>query len=97
MYDQRFVVDVGGIYHYTTEKTLRKSVKLGETIDAWKSSDRVDDVPFVDRDGVLFYHILAFLRNGTIGSVPPDITASLMIEAAYFHLRDMETQLQSCI
>lgn len=96
MYEQRFAVDVGGIYHYATENTLCKSVKLAGIIDTWKTGN-VDDVPFVDRDGVLFYHILAFLRNGSIGVVPPDITSSLMIEAAYFQLRDMEVQLQSCI
>lgn len=93
VYENRMVIDVGGVYYYTTETTLRKSPKLAEMIDEWRIMPDADEIFFVDRDGVVFYHILSFLRSGSLSGMPKMCQHSLMIEAAFFQLRNMESQL----
>lgn len=101
VYQPRFVLDVGGVFHYSTEATLSKVPRIALVIREWKQQEAeefvVDSAPFVDRDGILFYHILSFLRNRSISNIPPDMIGPLMIEAAYFQMRDMETQLKALV
>ena len=77
MYEPRTTIDVGGIMHYARESTLRKSSVISHILDKWRASENADEHPFIDRDGLIFYHILNFLRSGTVvvsddGSVTVD-------------------------
>lgn len=90
MHEPKLTIDVGGILHFSTRPTLAKSSVLDTVLQ--QSQD--GECPFVDRDGILFYHVLAYLRNGT---VPPNDDKTflklLMLEAGYYRLRGMETQI----
>lgn len=94
MYEARTTIDVGGIMHYSRESTLRKSPVISHILDKWRASGNADEHPFIDRDGLIFYHILNFLRSGTV-VVPDDkhLLTVLSLEAAYFKLKTMETQI----
>lgn len=94
---QAILLDVGGVQYKTTRATLR-SVP-GSMLDAMFSGrheDRLDPDEdgciFIDRDGVLFGHIIAFLRQPSsledINSLPEREQKGLMREADYFGLLD---------
>lgn len=90
----RTVIDVGGILHYSRESTLRKSSVISNILDRWNNSKTDDEYPFIDRDGIMFYHILNFLRSGTVvGSDDKHFLTMLSLEAAYFKVKPMETQI----
>lgn len=94
MYEPRTTIDVGGITHYARESTFRKSSVISHILDKWRASENADEHPFIDRDGLIFYHILNFLRSGTVVvSNDRHLLTVLSLEAAYFKLKPMETQI----
>ena len=85
------------MHHFTVESTLRKSNVISKSLDGYKSSNSNNPF-FIDRDGLLFYHVLNFLRTGTVSfSEDPHFLKVLSLEAAYFKLRQMETQITTMI
>lgn len=91
-------LDVGGELYYTNKSTLTAgstyfAARFGGTFGA--GSPYVDErgrkVYFIDADGELFKHILAFLRRGTHTWSPEDrdLVKRLVAEAEYFGVEGM--------
>ncbi|XP_023938724.1 BTB/POZ domain-containing protein Tiwaz [Bicyclus anynana] len=92
-------IDVGGVIYTSSLRTLTKypDSKLGMMFSG-RIPIIVDNLKqhyFIDRDGLMFRHILNFLRNDTV-LVPPDYKYLdlLLSEAEFFHLDDMISQLR---
>jgi len=92
----KVVLDVGGDKYSTTVETLTHEKNTFFTAmfsRQWElERDPKDDSIFIDRDGKLFTHILAYLRTDT---VPNDVMENealrqkLILEARYFHLHKL--------
>lgn len=93
MMEKRYCIDIGGVYYFSTESTLRKSPTLNAAIQ--QHSQEQEDIPlFVDRDGGIFHHVLYYLRNNSVPSLEDSsYIEMLVVEAGYFGLRGMELQL----
>lgn len=91
MSDQsRVYIDIGGILYTSTHTTLNKSALLKDAIDACSESE----IPFVDRDGILFQFVLYFLRTGTIYTIDDrNLLQQLLGEAGFYGLKQMESQI----
>lgn len=96
----KVILDVGGEKYTTSVETLTREKETFFTAlfsKQWQLERDPDDKSiFIDRDGKLFYHILAYLRTG---KVPNDIMSNeslrqqLIVEAEYFRLHDLIHQL----
>ena len=87
----RYMIDVGGFVYCSSIETLSKCPTLKAMID---TSPEDGSLIFIDRDGSAFQYILNFLRNGSILAVDDRAyTEFLIIEAGFFGLRTMESQL----
>ena len=96
MEDERFCIDVGGVYYVSTLQTLRKSSTLKHILA--KYADNEDVVPFIDRDAGAFHYILNFLRNGSVQYIDDrSFVEFLIVEAGYYGLRKMESQLSKML
>jgi hypothetical protein len=92
----KVILDVGGDKYSTSVDTLTREKNTYFTAmfsRQWElERDPKDDSIFIDRDGKLFVHILAYLRTD---SVPSDIMTNeslrqkLILEAKYFHLHHL--------
>lgn len=92
MSDERFVLDVGGIFYCTTRHTLSQSPKLQPLVEVSKGDDL-----FIDRDGSSFLFILNYLRTGLMYQEIYDKThlAFLSSEADFYELDELATKLRS--
>ena len=87
-------IDVGGFIYATTLQTLKKSPVLNRLMSQHNSND----VLFVDRDGGAFAYVLNFLRNGTVIYMDDrNYIEFLIIEAGFFGLKRMESQLSNML
>lgn len=82
-------IDVGGSIFKTTPLTLRKSPFLAALLDQSDNFATRDcnDRLFIDRDPVLFGHILKFLRSGqwpTFDKADTKLVLELRTECGYF-------------
>jgi hypothetical protein len=92
----KVILDVGGDKYSTSVETLTHEKNTFFTAmfsRQWElERDPKDDSIFIDRDGKLFTHILAYLRTDT---VPNDVMTNetlrqkLILEARYFHLHNL--------
>ena len=99
-------LDVGGELYYTNKSTLTAgstyfAARFGGTFNAGKS--HVDEcgrkVYFIDADGELFKHILAFLRRGVASWCRDDrvLVKRLVAEAEYFGVEAMLKELNEFV
>jgi hypothetical protein len=101
---EAFTINVGGRSFTTLKSTLERSPFLATMLSSdWAGSICcVNDVPFVDRNPLLFEHILDFLRS----SAPPifwtrtngfdlPLYASLLREAEYFQIEALATWIRN--
>ena len=96
MEDERFCIDVGGVYYFSTLQTLRKSTTLRNALSKYTGNEEV--IPFIDRDGSAFHYVLNFLRNGSVQYIDDrSFVEFLIIEAGYYGLRKMESQLSKML
>ena len=96
MEDERFCIDVGGVYFASTLQTLRKSSTLKHILS--KYAGKEDVVPFIDRDAGAFHYVLNFLRNGSVQYIDDrSFVEFLIVEAGYYGLRKMESQLSKML
>ena len=94
--DGKVILDVGGEKYSTSVETLTREKNTFFTAlfsRQWKLElDPADKSIFIDRDGKLFQHILAYFRTRKI---PVDVMSNeslrqaLIIEAEYFRLQDL--------
>jgi len=92
----KVILDVGGDRYATSVDTLTREKNSFFTAmfsRQWElERDPRDDSIFIDRDGKLFTHILAYLRTD---SVPSEVMTNealrqkLILEANYFHLHNL--------
>ena len=102
--ESRVVLDVGGTEYVTSVATLRS--RAGSMLDAMLSGRYAVDVcedggyrVFLDRDGELFGHVLAYLREGVVGvGVEEDVgvLGRLKREFGYFCL-DLYKEREVCV
>ena len=86
----RVYVDIGGMVYTSTRTTLNKSQILKDTIDTCDENE----IPFIDRDGVLFQFVLHFMRTGTIYLIDDrNVLQQLLGEAGFYGLKQMESQI----
>ena len=97
--DSRVELEVGGVQFVTSVATLRS--RAGSMLDALFSGRYSLDVAedgvraFLDRDGELFGHVLAYLREGVVGDGLEDdvgLLRRLKREFGYFCLELFEEQ-----
>lgn len=97
--DQKIEINVGGKYYTTTLETLkgdRRSFLATMFNGSVRISRDSENRPFIDRDGILFAHILDYLRSGQL-LLPEGFNEieRLEQEARYFKLsgllRDLKT------
>ena len=99
-------LDVGGELYYTNKSTLTAgstyfATRFGGTFSA--GSSRRDEfgrrIYFIDADGELFKHILAFLRRGVASWYRDDrvLVERLIAEAEYFGVEAMLKQLRDFV
>jgi len=92
----RVEVDVGGVRYFTTfatlcscEGMLRSMFSSRHTV-VWEPDGSV----FIDRNGLLFAHVLEFLRNGSRWRPPAEVDRqALCNEADFFALQPMVERL----
>ena len=86
-------LNVGGVPFITTKETLcTNSPFFSRMLDgSMKAGTNLDGAIFIDRNGILFSHVLDYLRNGDNWIPSPDIKLlhDLRNEAAYFSLDGM--------
>ena len=89
----RVELDVGGRRFATSLTTLCSAPGMLEAMFSGRTAEphrESDGSYFIDRDGTLFEHILAFLRNGERWRPPAGVdTVALANEAEYFALLGM--------
>jgi len=89
----RVNIDVGNVFYSTTRATLEREKSNVFALILNQTMEDEPNVPFIDRDGMLFNHILNYLRNGTISLTDPVLIDMLMCEATFYGLRQLEMQL----
>jgi len=92
----RIVLDVGGTRYATTVTTLCSCPGMLDSMFSQRHTVKFerDGSVFIDRDGQLFEHVLAFLRNGSRWQPPASVDAhALLNEAEYFALQPMALKL----
>ena len=87
------MINVGGYAYETLRETLIKSPTLNDKIMK-RELNSINDIMFVDRDGLNFNCILNFLRSGYIWAVNKQHAQILRIEAEYYNLPDAILQLE---
>ena len=92
----RVVLDVGGERHVTSVETLTHEKNTFFTAmfsRQWELERNPDDKSvFIDRDGKLFTHILAYLRTDAVSDeimANDTLRKKLIMEAKYFHLHNL--------
>jgi hypothetical protein len=92
----KVILDVGGERYTTSVETLTREKDTYFTAlfsRQWQlERDPKDDSIFIDRDGKLFTHILAYLRTDAISKdvmTNESLRQSLILEAKYFHLHKL--------
>jgi len=93
---KKIKLDVGGDIYATSIKTLTREKDTFFTAlfsKQWElQCDPIDKSIFIDRDGKLFAHILAYLRTDQVSDDTmknESLRRSLIIEAEYFRLHDL--------
>jgi hypothetical protein len=92
----KVILDVGGDKFTTSVETLTREKDSFFTAlfsRQWElERDPKDDSIFIDRDGKLFTHILAYLRTDSVSNdimTNETLRQSLILEAKYFHLHKL--------
>jgi hypothetical protein len=92
----KVILDVGGDRYATSVDTLTREKNSFFTAmfsRQWElERDPRDDSIFIDRDGKLFAHILAYLRTDSVPSevmTNESLRQKLILEANYFHLHNL--------
>ena len=96
--DQKIEINVGGKYYVTSLETLRKDRRsfLATMFNGSVCLNRdSEDRPFIDRDGILFSHVLDYLRSGQL-LLPEGFNEieRLEQEARYFKLNGLLRDLK---
>lgn len=92
----RIVLDVGGTRYATTVTTLCSCPGMLDSMFSQRHTVAFerDGSVFIDRDGQLFEHVLAFLRNGSRWQPPRKVDINALLnEAEYFALQPMALKL----
>jgi hypothetical protein len=92
----KVILDVGGDKYATSVETLTREKNTYFTAlfsRQWElERDPKDDSIFIDRDGKLFTHILAYLRTDSVSNdimTNEPLRQNLILEAKYFHLHKL--------
>jgi hypothetical protein len=92
----KVILDVGGDKYSTSVETLTHEKNTFFTAmfsRQWElERDPKDDSIFIDRDGKLFTHILAYLRTDIVSNdimTNEVLRQNLVLEAKYFHLHNL--------
>jgi hypothetical protein len=96
---ERVKLNVGGVLYETTLSTLRKEESFLSALFSGRyevAVDEKDGSVFIDRDGVVFRHILNYLRRGrlVISESDTTLTAELLDEARFFQISSLVALLQ---
>ena len=88
----RYYIEVGGYVYVTQRTTLEQSPLLARFI---QTHDDPDNMIFIDRDAQAFYHVLNYMRTGSVfvGSDDRSYVEHLIAEANYYQLHSMVEQL----
>ena len=94
-------INIGGVRYESSFDTLAKSSYLKKLLNSRFAETSAGAPPpllqhelFVDRDGEMFKHILCYLRTNVINlrEHQPQMLASLLVEAHFYELDELETQ-----
>ncbi|KAG1440812.1 hypothetical protein G6F56_011762 [Rhizopus delemar] len=92
-------LNIGGVSYYTYHDTLKRSPYFMNLLDGeMKKKTLVNgDEIFIDRNGILFEHVIEYLRTGSLESIEDDkqTLQRLREEAEYYQLRDLIDSIDS--
>ncbi|GAA5812084.1 hypothetical protein MFLAVUS_005534 [Mucor flavus] len=79
-------LNIGGTFYETTQETLKDSGYFRNLLhEDWAEGNSVDNTLFVDRDGLLFWYILLYLRAEEL-NIKDKYLESLKNEADFYLL-----------
>ncbi|KAG1453136.1 hypothetical protein G6F56_007647 [Rhizopus delemar] len=99
MEDEYVKLNVGGVKFRTFKTTLQGATFFLNMFDQKKHTLNEKEEMFIDRDGVLFEHILDFLRVGDITSISEDLHLlhQLLEESKYYGIPTLEKEIEKIL
>ncbi|KAL9558468.1 hypothetical protein MBANPS3_000886 [Mucor bainieri] len=91
-------LNVGGVNYTTLYKTISVSIFFQNLLMGIMGKTTAGDGSvFVDRDGKLFRDVLLYLRTSLIFTKDREKLQSLLLEAQFYQIGELETKLASLI